>query len=322
MSVESSLQNEDSFDLFPSREISFITDTEEIIGDDLSNFSLSTNNINLVKRKHPGGRKTGEIWNYFIKGKDLGRGLYEAECKACNDKWTRGRPKDMKIHLARNCEKVSDEIRTFWKEIILEEASNVRIQNRKQPQITKHFDNRSHYALRKNKIKSLLTITIIIMSVESSLQNEDSFDLFPSREISFITDTEEIIGDDLSNFSLSTNNINLVKRKHPGGRKTGEIWNYFIKGKDLGRGLYEAECKACNDKWTRGRPKDMKIHLARNCEKVSDEIRTFWKEIILEEASNVQIQNRKQPQITKHFDSITSLPTAKTNELDQAILKA
>ncbi|RHZ83156.1 hypothetical protein Glove_99g365 [Diversispora epigaea] len=150
----------------------------------------------------------------------------------------------------------------------------------------------------------------------------DSFDLFPSREISFITDTEEIIGDDLSNFSLSTNNINLVKRKHSGGRKTGEIWNYFIKSKDLGRGLYEAECKACNDKWTRGRSKDMKIHLARNCEKVSDEIRTFWKEIILEEASNVRIQNRKQPQITKHFDSITSLPTAKTNELDQAILKA
>ena len=66
----------------------------------------------------------------------------------------------------------------------------------------------------------------------------------------------------------------------------------------------------------------MKIHLARNCEKVSNEIRTFWKEIILEEASNVRTQNRKQPQITKHFDSITSLPTAKTNELDQAILKA
>ncbi|RHZ89906.1 hypothetical protein Glove_9g342 [Diversispora epigaea] len=121
------------------------------------------------------------------------------------------------------------------------------------------------------------------MSAESSLQNEDSFDLFPSREISFITDTEEIIEDDLSNFFLSTNNINLVKRKHPGGRKTGEIWNYFIKSKDLGRGLYEAECKA---------------------------------------SSNVRIQNRKQPQITKHFDSITSLPTVKTNELDQAILKA
>ncbi|RHZ76488.1 hypothetical protein Glove_197g112 [Diversispora epigaea] len=140
------------------------------------------------------------------------------------------------------------------------------------------------------------------LGAESSLQNENSFDLFPSKEISFITDTEEIIGDDLSNFSLSTNNINLVKRKHPESRKTGEIWNYFIKGKDLGKGLYETE--------------------SRNCKKVSDEIRTFWKEIILEEASNVQIQNRKQPQITKHFDSITSLPTAKTNELDQAILKA
>ncbi|RHZ84790.1 hypothetical protein Glove_74g305 [Diversispora epigaea] len=176
------------------------------------------------------------------------------------------------------------------------------------------------------------------MNIESSLENEDSFissnsSLFSTSETSFITNiTEEIIEENTeenteensSNISLLTKNTNLKKRKYSGGRKTGEIWNYFIKGNDLGRGLYEAECKFCNNKWPRGRPKDMKIHLARNCEEVSDEIRTFWREIILEEASNTNVQTRKikQPQITKHFNSTTSLPIAKANELDQAILKA
>ncbi|RHZ75498.1 hypothetical protein Glove_213g26 [Diversispora epigaea] len=40
-----------------------------------------------------------------------------------------------------------------------------------------------------------------------------------------------------------------------------------------------------------------------------------------EEASNIYPQNVKQPQITKHFDCITSVPITKLNEIDQAILK-
>ncbi|RHZ76909.1 hypothetical protein Glove_187g165 [Diversispora epigaea] len=291
MNIESSLENEDSFissnsSLFSTSETSFITNiTEEIIEENTeensSNISLLTKNTNLKKRKYSGGRKTGEIWNYFIKGNDLGRGLYEAECKFCNNKWPRGCPKDMKIHLARN---LIDRIG---------ETGEI-----------------------------------------GETENEDSFissnsSLFSTSETSFITNiTEEIIEENTeensSNISLLTKNTNLKKRKYSGGRKTGEIWNYFIKGNDLGRGLYEAECKFCNNKWPRGCPKDMKIHLARNCKEVSDEIRTFWREIILEEASNTNVQTRKikQSQITKHFNSTTSLPIAKANELDQAILKA
>ncbi|CAG8559910.1 7484_t:CDS:2 [Diversispora eburnea] len=44
-----------------------------------------------------------------------------------------------------------------------------------------------------------------------------------------------------------------------------------------------------------------------------------------EEASNtnnIQTRKIKQLQITKHFNSITSLPIVKANELDQTILKA
>ncbi|RHZ52179.1 hypothetical protein Glove_464g18 [Diversispora epigaea] len=45
-------------------------------------------------------------------------------------------------------------------------------------------------------------------------------------------------------------------------------------------------------------------------------------EVLLEEASNIHPQNAKQSQITKHFDHITSVPITKSNEIDQAILKA
>ncbi|CAG8637306.1 7974_t:CDS:1, partial [Diversispora eburnea] len=43
---------------------------------------------------------------------------------------------------------------------------------------------------------------------------------------------------------------------------------------------------------------------------------------LLEEASNIHPQNVKQPQITKHFDHITPIPITKSNEIDQALLKA
>ncbi|RHZ55150.1 hypothetical protein Glove_420g87 [Diversispora epigaea] len=120
------------------------------------------------------------------------------------------------------------------------------------------------------------------MSNDSNRQDENSIDT----------------GISSSNNSLSNNSLseitanNQKKRKHPGGKKIGEIWNYFIKGTDLGREFYKAECRWCNKKWSREHPKDMKIHLARN--------------FLLEEASNIHPQNAKQPQITKHFDRITS----------------
>ncbi|RHZ82232.1 hypothetical protein Glove_110g41 [Diversispora epigaea] len=169
------------------------------------------------------------------------------------------------------------------------------------------------------------------MSNDSNRQDENSIDtgissssndLFYTREMSdilYFTEEEnenyytqqDLSNNFLSNNSLSDNSLsnnplsnnslseitanNQKKRKHPGGKKIGEIWNYFIKSTDLGRGFYEAEYRWCNEKWSRGHPKDMKIHLARNCEK---------------------------PQITKHFDRITSVPITKSNEIDQAILKA
>ncbi|CAG8596041.1 2239_t:CDS:2 [Diversispora eburnea] len=89
---------------------------------------------------------------------------------------------------------------------------------------------------------------------------------------------------------IISNRTNQKKRNHVGGKKIGEIWNYFKKGADLGKGNYEAEYNWCNEKWSRGCSKDMKIHLARNCE--------------------------------KHFDNTTSIPITKSNKIDQVLIKA
>ncbi|CAJ0908181.1 11399_t:CDS:2, partial [Entrophospora sp. SA101] len=53
-----------------------------------------------IKKK--GGRRLDDIWEYVNKGESLGGGHYKASCKWCGGGWTRGRPQDMKVHLARN----------------------------------------------------------------------------------------------------------------------------------------------------------------------------------------------------------------------------
>ncbi|CAG8588636.1 8367_t:CDS:2 [Diversispora eburnea] len=123
------------------------------------------------------------------------------------------------------------------------------------------------------------------MSNDLNRQDEDgigssSNDLFYTREMSdilyFIEENEEnenyytqdLLNNSLNN-SLSNNSLNnSLSNNSLNNSLSGEIWNYFKKGADLGRGNYEAECNWCNKKWSRGHPKDMKIHLVRNCEKV------------------------------------------------------
>ncbi|RHZ80758.1 hypothetical protein Glove_132g80 [Diversispora epigaea] len=140
--------------------------------------------------------------------------------------------------------------------------------------------------------------------------------------ISFFDDKNTLIIQDLEN--TKENNTTKEKKKNIREvKKNDEIWNYFIKGLDLGKGFYEVQCKWYNEKWPRERPKNIKIHLARNCEYVPNNIKALWRENFLEEVSRFNIKSKsiKQPTITSHFNNTNSLPTSKTNEINQAILK-
>ncbi|RHZ72116.1 hypothetical protein Glove_246g13 [Diversispora epigaea] len=87
---------------------------------------------------------------------------------------------------------------------------------------------------------------------------------------------------------------------------------------DLGRDFYEAKYKWCNEEWSRGHPKDMKVHLVRNCKSVPNNIKAFWKENFLKEVSgsNTKSKSIKQLTITFHFNNTNFLPTSKANEIN------
>ncbi|RHZ88984.1 hypothetical protein Glove_19g119 [Diversispora epigaea] len=96
------------------------------------------------------------ISNLQQKGPDLGRGFYEAKYKWCNEEWSRGHPKDMKIHLVRNCESVPNNIKAFWRENFLKKVSgsNTKSKNQKTIRIEKKIE----LELEKEKY---LTITVV-----------------------------------------------------------------------------------------------------------------------------------------------------------------
>jgi hypothetical protein len=97
------------------------------------------------------------------------------------------------------------------------------------------------------------------------------------------------------------------------------------KGEPLGGGHYKASCKWCEEGWARGRPQDMKVHLARICEDVPENIKILWRNYLAENtSSNTKNKQRKinQPTITSHFQSNTPISSTKAHLLDQAILKA
>ncbi|CAJ0747545.1 22105_t:CDS:2, partial [Entrophospora sp. SA101] len=113
-----------------------------------------------------------------------------------------------------------------------------------------------------------------------------------------------------------------IKKK--GGRRLDDIWEYVNKGESLGGGHYKASCKWCGGGWTRGRLQDMKVHLARICKDVPENIKNLWRNYLAENTSSNTKNKRtiNQPTITSHFHSNTPISSAKAHLLDQAILKA
>ncbi|CAG8631340.1 7967_t:CDS:1, partial [Diversispora eburnea] len=77
-------------------------------------------------------------------------------------------------------------------------------------------------------------------------------------------------------------------------RKFSSIWNYFIAGKIVGGGHYEAICKFCNKNWKHGIPKKMVAHICNECTKVHASIR--------------------KTVLTKFVKKYNSIPTNETEE--------
>jgi len=148
-----------------------------------------------------------------------------------------------------------------------------------------------------------------------------------SQNLDIVSNTLSVSENEPQEYS-ETNETNessqsLTKRRNVGGKKQGDIWLYFNQGSSLGRGHYKASCKYCPVSWERGRPDDMRLHLARQCLNVPDEVKYFWRDIIAEEKTTVRKKiKHNQSEITIHFPKIEPLPEARVESLNKAILKA
>ncbi|RIB10241.1 hypothetical protein C2G38_2265235 [Gigaspora rosea] len=80
--------------------------------------TVSENTSKKTKR----GRKEANVWDHFNK-EPVGDGHYSASCSYCTEKWNRGRPEDLKAHLALFCNSISQDIKIEYLEILATENS-------------------------------------------------------------------------------------------------------------------------------------------------------------------------------------------------------
>ncbi|CAG8808316.1 14319_t:CDS:2, partial [Dentiscutata erythropus] len=68
---------------------------------------VSTSNIDKDKKvvKNISGCPEGPVWNYFTKGKQVGKRKYEATCNFCELTWNHGEPSELENHLANHYQK-------------------------------------------------------------------------------------------------------------------------------------------------------------------------------------------------------------------------
>ena len=87
--------------------------------------SLNNNNNNprtlnfYLPDSKKSGRPPNSVWHYFDKGNERFPGKYDASCKYCNDRSSRGSPQLMEEHLANNCVNVPVEVKKIYLEIVL-----------------------------------------------------------------------------------------------------------------------------------------------------------------------------------------------------------
>lgn len=74
--------------------------------------------VDINKPKHSGGRPRDIVWNYFEQTSTKYPGHFEAKCKFCGHYWKIGIVKKLQVHLARECENVTMEIKNKFVYIV------------------------------------------------------------------------------------------------------------------------------------------------------------------------------------------------------------
>ncbi|GES96420.1 ribonuclease H-like domain-containing protein [Rhizophagus clarus] len=131
-----------------------------------------------------------------------------------------------------------------------------------------------------------------------------------SAESSTLDNTNIILDDDLNYLNINLDNTstilddaeNSIQRKL--GKKKDKVWDYF-NVIDIPNNPYKrATCKYCSQSWKRGKPIEMKSHLALRCPKVTHSIKMEYlyamsSEDIPKQSTNNRKNNSNEIDIAK-----------------------
>ncbi|CAB4486500.1 unnamed protein product [Rhizophagus irregularis] len=114
-------------------------------------------------------------------------------------------------------------------------------------------------------------------------------------------------------------------------RPQDSVWEHFIKTPLSTAGHFTAECLYCEKKWTRGRPQELQVYLAKDCLNVDEKTRREYIQKILQLYNDDDTEDNKcfrieQLNITDFWDvdqnSVEPLSKQKQEAIDQCLLKA
>uniref|UniRef100_U9UAC4 BED-type domain-containing protein n=1 Tax=Rhizophagus irregularis (strain DAOM 181602 / DAOM 197198 / MUCL 43194) TaxID=747089 RepID=U9UAC4_RHIID len=77
-------------------------------------------------------------------------------------------------------------------------------------------------------------------------------------------------------------------------RPQDSVWEHFIKTPLLTAGHFTAECLYCEKKWTRGRPQELQVYLAKDCLNVDEKTRREYIQKILQLYNDDDTEDNKR----------------------------
>ncbi|CAB4475368.1 unnamed protein product [Rhizophagus irregularis] len=130
------------------------------------------------------------------------------------------------------------------------------------------------------------------MNTESNILTDTDTTLNDNLDYSNILDDTSTILDDIENETL-----NLIQKKS--GKRRDKVWDYFDIV-DIPNDTHKgAVCKFCKQSWKRGKPNEMKSHLALRCSKVPHNIKIEYLRMI----SNEEVSEQSISKINKTDNS-------------------
>lgn len=129
---------------------------------------------------------------------------------------------------------------------------------------------------------------------------------------------------------MTSEQDSVFKKKYKPGRKSNDVWEYFIKvSLKSSPGHFSAECKFCNKKWNQSLVHVLQFHLANECNSCPEIIQTYYLGFITAKdtsTSEKTTSNKKQKPETQlgidDFYENRNLPESKINAINKALIKA